>query len=399
MSPRPTNANTDNTNIDPNHFDSANSVSSSEHDNALLEEDLDSSDLEGDDIDDAELEDDGDLLDDDELEDDSADQSEAQGSTREVNAEHVVTVEQAGLRIDKLAAQIFTDFSRAQLQSWINDGKLLVDGNAQKSKYRVKVGQTFTLAATLEQHSEDLPEDIDLEIVYEDDDVIVVNKPVGMVVHPGAGNWSGTLVNALLFHFPEQQHLPRAGLVHRIDKDTSGLLIVAKTKTAQLNLTDQLKDKTVYRHYQCIVAGGEENLKRFRHINEPIGRHHSMRTKMMVTDKGRDAVTHLIKITPLNESYSLVDVQLETGRTHQIRVHLSHIGHPLVGDRVYGGRRQLRAGITEKQRRAVMNFPRQALHAYTLGFVHPVTEENVEVSTPMPADMMKLMEQLSDFEE
>jgi 23S rRNA pseudouridine1911/1915/1917 synthase len=401
MSPRPTN---DDANTAMNPLDATNKPAANQQNSELLadsavENEALAADFDETEFDEADLDDDGDLLDDDELEDDADDAAETPTGTREVHAEHVVTVEQAGLRIDKLAAQMFTEFSRAQLQSWINDGKLLVDGAAQKSKYRVKIGQTLMLAATLEQHSEDLPEDIDLDIVYEDDDVIVVNKPVGMVVHPGAGNWTGTLVNALLFHFPEQQHLPRAGLVHRIDKDTSGLLLVAKTKSAQLDLTDQLKDKTVYRHYQCVVAGGEENLKRFRHINEPIGRHRSMRTKMMVTDTGREAVTHLIKITGLNESYSLVDVQLETGRTHQIRVHLSHIGHPLVGDRVYGGRRQLRAGITEKQRRAVMNFPRQALHAYTLGFVHPVTGEDLEVSAPMPTDMMRLVEQLSDLEE
>lgn len=359
--------------------------------------DLESIDLEDTDLDEIDTEDD--LLDEETLSGSAQDDKSTDGliaNAQTVNAQHTVTDEQKGMRIDKLAARVFTEFSRAQLQGWINEDKLLVDGVSQKPKYRVKVGQTISLDATLEQHGEDLPENIPLQIVFEDETLIVVNKPVGMVVHPGAGNWTGTLVNALLYHYPDQKHLPRAGLVHRIDKDTSGLLLVAKTKSAQLNLTEQLKDKSVYRQYRCVVAGSVESLKRYRHINEPIGRHSSMRTKMTVCSNGRDAVTHLIDIKPLNDSYSLVDVQLETGRTHQIRVHLSHIGHPLVGDRVYGGRRQLRAGITNTQRQAVMRFPRQALHAYILGFVHPVTEEDMKVSAPLPEDIVKLIEVLTD---
>lgn len=212
------------------------------------------------------------------------------------------------------------------------------------------------LSTTLQQHSEDQPENIDIDVVYEDDDVLVINKPVGMVVHPGAGNQTGTLVNALLYHYPQQHHLPRAGLVHRIDKDTSGLLLIGKTKPAQMALMEQLKDKSVYRHYQCVVAGDQASLLRHRRIDAPIGRHRTQRTKMTVMTAGREAVTHLLNVTPLNDNYCLLDVGLETGRTHQIRVHLSHVTHPLVGDRVYGGRRQLRAGLTEAQRQAISNF-------------------------------------------
>ena len=233
-------------------------------------------------------------------------------------------------------------------------------------------------------------------MVYEDDDVLVINKPVGMVVHPGAGNQTGTLVNALLYHYPQQHHLPRAGLVHRIDKDTSGLLLIGKTKPAQLALMEQLKDKSVYRHYQCVVAGDAASLSRHRRIDAPIGRHRNQRTKMTVMTAGREAVTHLLNVTALNGNYCLLDVGLETGRTHQIRVHLSHVTYPIVGDRVYGGRRQLRAGLTEAQRQAINNFPRQALHAYTLGFVHPTTGEDIEVTTPLPEDMQQLMAVLSD---
>lgn len=308
-----------------------------------------------------------------------------------IDVTYAVTEEQAGLRIDKLASLVFTDFSRAQLQGWISDGSLLYNDSVQKPKIRVKVGDVIHLSTTLQPHGEDQPEDIDIDVVYEDDDVLVINKPVGMVVHPGAGNQTGTLVNALLYHYPQQHHLPRAGLVHRIDKDTSGLLLIGKAKPAQLALMEQLKDKSVYRHYQCVVAGDAASLLRHRRIDAPIGRHRNQRTKMTVMTAGREAVTHLLNVTALNDNYCLLDVGLETGRTHQIRVHLSHITYPIVGDRVYGGRRQLRAGLTEAQRQAITNFPRQALHAYTLGFVHPTTGEDIEVTTPIPEDMQQLM--------
>ncbi len=313
-----------------------------------------------------------------------------------IDVTYAVTEEQAGLRIDKLASLVFTDFSRAQLQGWISDGSLLYNDSVQKPKTRVKAGDVIHLSTTLQPHGEDQPEDIDIDVVYEDDDVLVINKPVGMVVHPGAGNQTGTLVNALLYHYPQQHHLPRAGLVHRIDKDTSGLLLIGKTKPAQLALMEQLKDKSVYRHYQCVVAGDAASLLRHRRIDAPIGRHRNQRTKMTVMTAGREAVTHLLNVTALNDNYCLLDVGLETGRTHQIRVHLSHITYPIVGDRVYGGRRQLRAGLTEAQRQAITNFPRQALHAYTLGFVHPTTGEDIEVTTPIPEDMQQLMAVLGD---
>ena len=339
---------------------------------------------------------DGDLLDEDDEDGDDAASVAGQAVPVIVDVTHTVVEEEAGLRIDKLASKVFTDFSRAQLQGWITDGSLLYNGSVQKPKIRVKAGDILHLSTTLQQHSEDQPENIDIEVVYEDDDVLVINKPVGMVVHPGAGNQTGTLVNALLYHYPQQHHLPRAGLVHRIDKDTSGLLLIGKTKPAQMALMEQLKDKSVYRHYQCVVAGDAASLLRHRRIDAPIGRHRNQRTKMTVMTAGREAVTHLLTVTPLNDNYCLLDVSLETGRTHQIRVHLSHITYPIVGDRVYGGRRQLRAGLTEAQRQAINNFPRQALHAYTLGFVHPTTGEDIEVTTPIPEDMQQLMAVLSD---
>ena len=363
------------------------------HDDALDNEEL--------------LIDDGNDLNDSDIDDNDIDDSDMDGDDDEapvagqavpviVDMTHVVTEDQAGLRIDKVSSQAFSDFSRVQLQNWITDGSLLYNGSVQKPKVRVKADDVLHLSTTLQQHGEDQPENIDIDVVYEDDDVLVINKPVGMVVHPGAGNQNGTLVNALLYHYPQQHHLPRAGLVHRIDKDTSGLLLIGKTKPAQMALMEQLKDKSVYRHYKCVVAGDQASLSRHRRIDAPIGRHRNQRTKMTVMTAGREAVTHLLNVTPLNENYCLLDVGLETGRTHQIRVHLSHITYPLVGDRVYGGRRQLRSGLTEAQRQAINNFPRQALHAYTLGFVHPTTGEDIEVTTPLPEDMQKLMAVLSD---
>ena len=340
---------------------------------------------------------------DEEIEDDDESDNEDQSSQlpgqrvlEVIDVTHNVTEKESGLRIDKLASQVFTDFSRGQLQGWIADGSLLCNGKVERPKYRVKTADVLHLSTTLQQHSEDQPENIAIEVVYEDEAVLVINKPVGMVVHPGAGNQTGTLVNALLYHYPQQHHLPRAGLVHRIDKDTSGLLLIGKTKPAQMALMEQLKDKSVYRHYQCVVAGDQASLRRHQRIDAPIGRHRNQRTKMTVMTAGREAVTHLLKITPLNENYCLLDVGLETGRTHQIRVHLSHIGHPIVGDRVYGGRRQLRAGLSEEQRQTIGNFPRQALHAYALGFVHPITDEDIEVTVPIPKDMQQLIAVLSD---
>ena len=381
------------------------------HDNEVLEETLSKeavsedltlqdSDMLDDDMNDNVGKDSSDVddMDHDDIDDSDDDEAPIAGQAVPVvvDMKHIVTEDQAGLRIDKVASQAFTDFSRVQLQGWITDGSLLYNDTVQRPKVRVKADDVLHLSTTLEQHSEDQPENIDIDVVYEDDDVLVINKPVGMVVHPGAGNQTGTLVNALLYHYPQQHHLPRAGLVHRIDKDTSGLLLIGKTKPAQMALMEQLKDKSVYRHYQCVVAGDAASLLRHRRIDAPIGRHRNQRTKMTVMTAGREAVTHLLNVTPLNDNYCLLDVGLETGRTHQIRVHLSHVTYPLVGDRVYGGRRQLRAGLTEAQRQAITNFPRQALHAYTLGFVHPTTGEDIEVTTPLPEDMQQLIAVLSN---
>lgn len=320
----------------------------------------------------------------------------AQACHPPITGRHEVDANTVGMRLDKAAALVFSEHSRAQLQNWIASGELTVNAQIKKSKYRLSLGDELLLNASVQEHGDDLPEDLPIDVVYEDDSVLVVNKPVGMVVHPGAGNWTGTLVNALLFHYPDSAPLPRAGLVHRIDKDTSGLLMIAKTKHAQQHLTEQLKDKSLYRHYQCVVVGDAQHLSRHRIIDEPITRHPTVRTKMSVQAHGKEAQTHIVTITKLNECHSLLDVELKTGRTHQIRVHLSHIGCPLVGDSLYGSRNQLRASLSPIQRQAIKDFPRQALHAYELGFLHPKSGQLIKVTVPPPQDMQALINALKE---
>lgn len=315
----------------------------------------------------------------------------------DVFLQHQVEKEQVGMRLDKLCTDVFDGFSRMQWQNFIQMGELLVNGGQQKANYRVKPNDVLTLQATISNHSEDLPEDIAIDVVYVDDDVLVINKSAGMVAHPGAGNQTGTLVNALLYHFPNQAHLPRAGLVHRIDKDTTGLLVVARNKNAQLDLINQLKDKSVYRLYQCVVAGTPSQIMRHAVIDLPIARHSTKRTKMAVRQGGKPAITHITKALALSDEYSLLDVRLETGRTHQIRVHLSHLGFALVGDKVYGSSMSL--GLSKTQlspdaQQYVKQFARQALHAHTLGFVHPQSKEQMVFSVDLPDDIKQLINHL-----
>lgn len=286
----------------------------------------------------------------------------------------------AGLRLDQALARLFPEHSRSRLQGWLKAGRVTLDGRQPEAKHKVWGGELLLLdAGPVPEEVSGEPEDIPLQIVHEDDDLIVINKPVGLVVHPGSGNWSGTLLNALLHHAPTQAAIPRAGIVHRLDKDTSGLLVVAKTLEAQTDLVRQLQARTVKRHYLALVhrAIGGPGV-----VDAPIGRHPTHRTRMAVVSSGRDAVTRYAVRERFTRA-TLVECRLETGRTHQIRVHMAHIGHPLVGDATYGLRRSGSAVLDA--------FSRQALHAYRLGLVHPATREDMAWEALLPADFLALL--------
>ena len=295
-----------------------------------------------------------------------------------------------GQRIDQAAATVWSDFSREKLKQWMKDGHLLVNGNIVKPKYKCEGTELLSLEVELETQTTAKAENIPLNIVYEDDDILVINKPVGMVVHPGAGNPNGTLVNALLHHFPKSAELNRAGIVHRIDKGTSGLLVVAKNLEAQFSLSKQLAKKTVYRIYDLvsygnIIAGGT--------IDEPIKRHPKDRIKMAILPGGRDAVTHY-NVKERFQHFTRVQAQLETGRTHQIRIHFTYIGYPLVGDPVYMSRVKVPAGASELLVATLRGFRRQALHATKLGLIHPRTKEEMMFEAPWAEDFAALVEVL-----
>ncbi len=298
----------------------------------------------------------------------------------------------AGKRLDQCLAALFGDYSRSKLQTWVKAGKVLVDGRQLKARDKLEGGETITLDAEAEVVMETEAEDIPLDIVYEDESLLIVNKPAGLVVHPAAGNWQGTLVNALLNHAPALNTLPRAGIVHRLDKETSGLLMVAKTLKAHHSLTTQLQERSINREYLALVkgwmtAGGT--------IDEPIGRHPVDRKRYTVRAEGKPAVTHY-RLVQRFKRHTLIRVKLETGRTHQIRVHMAHIKYPLVGDPVYGGRFQLPAGCSEKLEQALRSFKRQALHATLLGLVHPESGDYKEWQQPLPDDMQNLLDVLAE---
>jgi len=305
-----------------------------------------------------------------------------------------VPFEMAGMRLDQVLAELFTDYSRSKLQTWVKSGRVQVNGLTLKPKDKLEGGETIELDAEAEIVVIAEAESIPLEIIFEDESLLIVNKPAGLVVHPAVGNWNGTLLNALLNHDPNLETLPRAGIVHRIDKETSGLLMIAKTLQAHNSLTSQLQDRDITREYLAITRG---RMTAGGTVDEPIGRHPTDRKRYAVRENGKHAVTHY-RVAQRFTRHTLVQVKLETGRTHQIRVHMAHIRFPLLGDQVYGGRFQMPPDCSEQLENELRSFKHQALHAAKLGLQHPVTDEYCEWEQPLPDDMTRLLEALADNE-
>ncbi|MBB2495417.1 23S rRNA pseudouridine(1911/1915/1917) synthase RluD [Aquipseudomonas ullengensis] len=292
-----------------------------------------------------------------------------------------------GQRLDQVAAQLFDEYSRSRLSTWIKDGRLTVDGAVVRPRDIVHGGAVLALEAEQEAQGEWIAQDIALNIVYEDEHLLVIDKPAGLVVHPAAGHADGTLLNALLHHVPDIINVPRAGIVHRLDKDTTGLMVVAKTLQAQTKLVDQMQKRSVSRIYECIVIGVVTSGGK---IDAPIGRSSANRQRMAVIDGGKQAVTHY-RVLERFRSHTHVRVKLETGRTHQIRVHMTHVGFPLVGDPLYAGRFRIPPAASPTLVQTLKEFPRQALHARFLELIHPITGQRMKWESPLPDDLVWML--------
>ena len=306
-----------------------------------------------------------------------------------------VPYERAGFRVDQIAAEFCPQYSRSQLQKWVNSGNILVDGKQRKNKDKLAGGEHMSVQPIVVERTDSLPENIHLDVVYEDDHVLVINKPAGLVVHPGAGNTHGTLMNGLLAHNDNQVNLPRAGIVHRLDKDTTGLMMVAKTLEAHNSLVEQLQVREVKREYLALVS---TEVISGNTIEGNIARSARDRKKMTVCDDavGKSAITHY-RIEQKMPNFTLLRVNLETGRTHQIRVHLSWKKMPIVGDKTYSGRLKVPAGIEKELRVKIQKFNRQALHATRLTITHPDSGERVSWEAPMPEDMQEMVDALTQL--
>jgi 23S rRNA pseudouridine1911/1915/1917 synthase len=298
-----------------------------------------------------------------------------------------IPAEMAGYRLDKALAELLPSYSRARLQQWIRAGYVLVDAAPWRAKDKVKGFESVQISAQLEEEVPWKAQVLPLSLLYEDEDILVVNKPAGLVVHPGTGNQDNTLVNALLYHAPELAQLPRAGIIHRLDKETSGVLVVARHLPAHTHLVAQLQAREFMREYQAIVTGV---LVAGGTVDAPIGRHPTQRTRMAVVENGKPAITHY-RVIQRYRAHTLVRVHLETGRTHQIRVHFAYKHYPLLGDPVYGGRLQIPPASSDTFREMLRTFQRQALHAAQLGFIHPARGEWVQWAAPLPDDMLMLV--------
>lgn len=306
-----------------------------------------------------------------------------------------------GQRIDKALSSLWVEHSRGRIQQWIDKGQILVGAAQVASSYKLKLNDKVVLSANIEPIGEWLPEDMPLNVVYQDDQIIIINKPAALVVHPAAGNWTGTLVNGLLYHFPELDILPRAGIVHRLDKDTTGLMVVARTLEAHTWLVNQLQERLIQRKYQAIAAG-LLSMERFT-VDQPIGRHPKNRLKMAVVKQGgKSAKTHC-KLAESFGDFHLFDVKLDTGRTHQIRVHMAHTGFGLVGDQLYGYSAAWLISCASKhynkeQVHLISKFPRQALHARSLRLEHPKTHKLMAFEAKPPQDFNNLLDTLRSQE-
>ncbi|MGF1614931.1 MAG: 23S rRNA pseudouridine(1911/1915/1917) synthase RluD [Gammaproteobacteria bacterium] len=296
----------------------------------------------------------------------------------------------AGLRFDQALAQLFPRYSRTRLTRWVRAGRVTVETKALSPKDRLQGGERVQLHPMPIEAPAWAPEPLPLTIVYQDNDLLIINKPQGLVVHPGAGNFQGTLVNGLLYHFPELAQIPRAGIVHRLDKDTTGLLVIARSLDAYQALVEQLKRRTVSRDYLGLVIG---TVTAGGVVNAPLGRHPVQRTRMAVVASGRSATTRY-RVVERYFAYTLLHLSLDTGRTHQIRVHMTHLGHPLLGDPVYGRRPPLPRREDGELPRALQGFARQALHAGHLELEHPLSRRQLRFEAPLPADLSRVIELL-----
>lgn len=304
-----------------------------------------------------------------------------------IHLEAVVPDELYGKRLDQAVAQIFPDYSRSRLQGWIKEGELTVDGKVLRTRDKLTGGEKIVVDAQIAVIEEHKGEDIPLDIVFEDEHILVLNKPSGLVVHPASGHAEGTLLNALLHHAPEVAQVPRAGIVHRLDRETTGLMVVAKTIQAQTDLVEQLQERSMGREYEAVVQGvmiGGGT------VDEPMGRHSKNRLKMAVVGLGKEAITHY-RVLKKFRSHTHIRLKLETGRTHQIRVHMAHIKYPLVGDPLYGGRFRLPKNCSERMVQTLKGFRRQALHAKKLELWHPFTGEHCSWEIDLPDDMRRLL--------
>ena len=298
-----------------------------------------------------------------------------------------VPITMAGLRLDQALARLFPDYSRSRLQQWIRNGLVQVNGTRPRIRDQVRGGETVTVQPRLERREHWEAQSLPLDVVYEDEDLLIVNKPAGLVVHPAVGNPDRTLVNALLHYDPGLSRVPRAGVIHRLDKGTSGLLVIARNIRAHKYLVDQLKEHEVKREYRALVLG---IMTAGGHIEAPVGRHPIRRTRMAVVSSGKPAMTHY-RVLDRFTGHSYVRVMLETGRTHQIRVHMAHIGHPVLGDPEYGGRLRIPRNASPLLAEHLHRFKRQALHAARLGLRHPASDEHLSWEVPLPADMAAVL--------